>query len=379
MAEKNPGQTGLNICIISDLAGLRAIEGACDALFRSCAQPYIKSSFPYVIADATGLAAPGEWRCIAAFRGEVLAGCLYGRRVSRTVMGLALPVFELQTELLLEEPGGEYVLAALLAALQDDQSDCLYVAFKHLSPPAFEVLERCLRSMNRRFSWHWAGYVYHVDTSGTEAAFLGGLDGKKRREIDRRERRLGARHALEYVCDEGSDPVLDAQRLEEFIALEDSGWKGSRYSSIMRRAGMRQFYRELVMSASRAGQTVWHSLRIDGRPVAMYLCLRSHGTLWLPKVAYDEAFARDCPGILLTHRILKWCHARDDINEVNCTSGAAWMQSWNPQKRHLRNLNLYGATLKSQLAWQALTLRHAVRTWRQDKNAPPIGYDQPIA
>jgi hypothetical protein len=377
MAERSTRQASLKIRIISDLAELRSIEGAYDALFRSCARPHIKSSFPYVIADASANTPPGAWRCIAAFEAEALTGCLYGRRVQRKVMGLTLPVFEIQADPLLGMQDGNRVLEGLLGALQDDQEDCLYVAFKLLSPPHFEVLDRYLRHMNRRFTWQWAGYGFHIDTSVSEAVFLQSMDGKKRREIDRRGRRLGAERAVEYVCDEDSDPELNAQRFEEFIALEDSGWKGSNQTSLKRRPGLECFYRELVAAASPAGMTVWHTLRIDGRPAAMCLCLRIHGTLWEYKIAYDEAYVRDCPGVLLTHRLLKWCIARGDINELNCISGAAWMQTWSPQKTHYRFLNLYNETLKSRLVRRVLALRNAARAWRRDRNAPPSGYDKP--
>lgn len=368
----------LTIRLISDLAGLRSMEGAYHARFQSCARLHIKSSFPYVVADASTHAEPGAWRCVAAFQGGTLAGCLYGRRVPRKVMGLALPVFEVLSDPLVGGPDGDHVLDALIEALQDDQRDCLYVAFKSLSPPAFDALERCLRRLNRRFAWHWAGYGFHVDTSVSEADFLKGLDGKKRREIDRRERRLGAQRVIDYVCDEVPDAELNAQRYEEFIALEDSGWKGSNHSSLRRKPELQRFYRGVVEGASRAGMMVWHALRIDGRPAAMGLCLRSHGTLWQPKIAYDEAFAQDCPGILLTHRILKWCVARGEIHELNFGSGPAWVQTWNPLKTHYRSVNLFNAALKSRLACQALALRGAVRAWRRGRNAPPSGYDKPV-
>lgn len=376
-ARRSAVKAEFDIRIISDLAELRSVEGAYDTLFRSCARPHIKSSFPYVVADAAASAAPGAWRGVAAFRGEALIGCLYGRRVPREVMGLAPPVFEIPADPLLGAADGERVLEGLLGALQDDQRDCLYVSFRHLSPPGFEALERCLRRLHRRFRWQWAGYGFHVDTSVSEAAFLKSLDGKKRRETDRRARRLALERVVDYVCDEVSDPELNAQRFEEFLALEDSGWKGSNHSSLKRRPELQRFFRELVASAARAGLMVWHALHIDGRPAAMALCLRSHGTLWQPKIAYDEAHARDCPGILLTHHLLKWCIADGGIDELNCISGAAWMEAWNPRKTHYRSVNLFNATLRSQLACQALTLRSAARAWRRGSNAPPLGYDKP--
>lgn len=93
-------------------------------------------------------------------------------------------------------------------------------------------------------------------------------------------------------------------------------------------------------------------------------------------MAYDEAHARDCPG-LLTHHMLKWCLARGDIHEMNSISGAAWMETWNPRKTHYRYLNLFNDTLKSQLAGHALRMRDAGQAWRRGRDAPPTGYDKP--
>ena len=70
--------------VIADRDELMSLEPAYHALFASSHRAHIGTSFPYVIADAGSSRASAGWRLFAAFEGESLVGCLYGRRTKRT-------------------------------------------------------------------------------------------------------------------------------------------------------------------------------------------------------------------------------------------------------------------------------------------------------
>jgi hypothetical protein len=376
------GMSTLTVQVISAVAELRALEQQLHALFASCAAPHIGSAFPYLIADVAADLPHEPWRVYAAFRDGALVGSLFGRRLVRRIARRRLPVFQIGSKFvadpLVHEADGEAVLRRLLEALQEDQSDCAMFEFRRLTPPAFEILQQCAEEMGLPFQWQWAGYGFKFDTSVARAQFLERIDGKGRRELNRRERRLAREHASEYVREQGLGAKADMERFESFMALEDSGWKGTNETSIRRRPGYEPYFRELVRSASRAGLLTWYALRVDGRTVAMYLALRSHATLWVPKVAYDEAFAVHSPGFLLKHHVLMQCLADPAIREVNNISGAHWAQLWNPARIQYRTATLFGRSLRSRLARGVLVTKDLVRRARGKPDPALRGYDRPF-
>jgi hypothetical protein len=372
----------LTVQVISDVGALRAIEQQHNALFAAASAPHIGTSFPYLIADVVADAAGEPWRVYAAFRDGTLAGCLFGQRMFRRIARRQLPIFQIGGRLiadaLLSVADREAVLRQLVEALQTDQSDCVMFVFRRLTPPAYEILRHCAEQMRLPLRWQWAGYGYRVDTTSSWEDLLARMDGNKRREIHRRGRRLAREHTCEYLHEEGLGADADMERLESFMALEDSGWKGENETSIRRRTGYEPYFRELVRSASRAGLLSWHALRVDGRAVAMYLALRSHATLWLPKIGYDEAFAVYSPGFLLKHYVLGRCAADPTIREVNSISGAQWAETWKPERIQYRTATLFGRGLRSTLARGVLGARDLVRRARGKPDPAAEQYDRPL-
>lgn len=351
----------LQIRVFTDPAELLAVEHAYQALFDASDNPHIDSSFPYLMADAAVRRKDQEWRCFAAFRGDTMVGCLFGYRTQRKILGLTLPVFGIGTgnvgDLLLETSGDQNTLRLLIEAMLEDQADCTLFTFKRLTPSAFHVVHDTLTHSQKRFVWRWAGYGFKVDTSSSEAEFMSNLSRNRRQSIKRMQRRLFETYPAEYIIEQKPGVETNMERLEEFMRLEDSGWKGKKGSSILRRQGYEPYFREVVRHAGRAGLMVWYSLCVDDQIIARQFCLRSHNTLWIPKTAYDEQFSRYGPGILMNHFSLLDCVKQSSINEMNNISGTPWFVDWNPSRIEYRTVHLFGDTVKSRLVHALLKSR----------------------
>lgn len=370
------------VCVIADRDELRSLERAYHELFASSHRAHIGSSFPYVIADTASSRVAAGWRLFAAFDGETLVGCLYGRRTTRTVFGVSLPMFEIGTEFasdpLLRDRSNDHVLPSLIEALQQDQRDCVFFRFSRLSPESFGVVERSLRGTTLPFEWKWSGYGFRVDTSVSKAQLRAGLGKRRRQDIERRQRRLAEAYAVEYECCRDEDADASLAHLEEFVALEDSGWKGRSQTSIRRKRGLESYVRDLVCSATRAGLTRWCTLRLDGRAVAMTMCHQSHDTMWFPKVAYDESLASYSPGVLLTHHLQLQCCDSAEINELNFMSGAPWTQIWNPTRVEYRWVTFFNDSAKARLLYAALRWRNLAQRTLHNNAPTATDRDKPI-
>jgi CelD/BcsL family acetyltransferase involved in cellulose biosynthesis len=116
------------------------------------------------------------------------------------------------------------------------------------------------------------------------------------RELQRSGRRLADRGALLFTAT--SQPV--AAEIEEFFALEASGWKGEAGTAAASRDDTRSFFKTALAALAAEGKVTLNRLLLDGRAIAAAITLRSGGAAWYWKTAYNEAFAPQAPGMLLT-------------------------------------------------------------------------------
>lgn len=135
------------------------------------------------------------------------------------------------------------------------------------------------------------------------------LSGRHRRDLRRHERRLGeALGGSPVVTDESSR----AGAVEEFMAVEASGWKGDRGDALRVRAAHAQFFRELCDGFRAAGRLQLLAYGVPGR-TASYKCnLLTPAGVFCFRIAFDESVGRFRPGLQLELRMIDWFAERMD-------------------------------------------------------------------
>lgn len=138
---------------------------------------------------------------------------------------------------------------------------------------------------------------------------------KKRKEINRLANRLAEQGTVAYAT---LAPGEDSEAwAAAFLALEARGWKGEAGSALACQARTAALFRETLAGAHARGQLDFHRLDIDGRPIAMLINFLSPPGSFSFKIAFDEAYARFSPGVLLQRYNLRILERRD----------IAWMDS----------------------------------------------------
>lgn len=129
------------------------------------------------------------------------------------------------------------------------------------------------------------------------------LSGRRRKELRRVRRRLDERlgGGLGLVdLAAGATPQALETALQEFLALEAAGWKGTDGGAIAGRPAERVFFLEACRALAAQGRLEVLALRgREGRAAAMALVLRDGDTQFTFKIAYDEQHAACSPGLLL--------------------------------------------------------------------------------
>jgi CelD/BcsL family acetyltransferase involved in cellulose biosynthesis len=136
---------------------------------------------------------------------------------------------------------------------------------------------------------------------GREDYVVHAVNAKMRKELARKQRRLS--DLGEVAHDAATDPLAVRAALQDFLALEEKGWKGRAGTATAQDTALRHFMESVVVGLARRGQARADSLSVSGQPVAITVLLRSGACAWLWKIAYDEAFARLSPGMQLTRDI----------------------------------------------------------------------------
>ncbi len=153
------------------------------------------------------------------------------------------------------------------------------------------------------------------------------VDGKYRREMRRRQNKLEKVNPLKFelYCDqEGLDPALD-----EFFAVEASGWKGRGGSAIRDDDSAERFWRQLSHDAARRRQLRLHLLRSGDGVIAGQLGIVFAKTYYCLKIGYDDRYGEFGPGALTTREAVRHC-LEDPQIDVYDFAGAAlpYMRNW---------------------------------------------------
>lgn len=118
-----------------------------------------------------------------------------------------------------------------------------------------------------------------------------------RRELSRLRRRLAEQGRLEYRIARSPDEIRPA--FEHFLALEASGWKGRRGTAMAVDRFRAAFAREAVNNLAERDCVRIHTLRLEGRVIAILIVFTVSGEAWTWKTAYDETLRAFSPGMLL--------------------------------------------------------------------------------
>ena len=123
------------------------------------------------------------------------------------------------------------------------------------------------------------------------------LSGKKRKELRRQFSRLSELGAVKF--ERRTDAVELERWIDEFLALEHSGWKGSAGSALASHQSTARLFREALAGAAANGRLERLTLTLDGDPLAMLASFLTPPGAFSFKTAFDERFSRFSPGVLL--------------------------------------------------------------------------------
>ena len=119
-----------------------------------------------------------------------------------------------------------------------------------------------------------------------------------------------------------------AEALQDFLDLERRSWKGAQGTALAQDEGLCAFYTDLLSRLHARDSVRFHTLTLDGAPVAIEMIVRFGPTLVVHKVTFDEAHAKASPGNLIWSHTLEHACADPEITSVDLLAMDELMSRW---------------------------------------------------
>jgi len=249
-------------------------------------------------------------------------------RIERRRYGIAVPLLVGWTHPfgplgtpLVDRDAGAAVISAWFdhLASRPDLPDLLLMPFLPVAGPIAQAFATALTQRDGKCMALAGHQRALLAPAGTREHYLDhAIGAKKRKELRRQRKRLAEAHAL--VSSTVREPAAMAAALGDFLSLEAAGWKGRAGTAARSDERIRTFLENAVTGLAREGKARISRLRAGGRPIAAIVTLQSGATAWCWKIAYDEAFARFSPGVLL---LLEETQALLDDPGIACADSCA--------------------------------------------------------
>ncbi|OBV11481.1 Protein involved in cellulose biosynthesis (CelD) [Erythrobacter dokdonensis DSW-74] len=200
--------------------------------------------------------------------------------------------------------------------------------------------------------------------TGSAAYLEAAIGPKKRKELRRQHNRLAEEGAL--VFERLDDDAGLAEWIAEFLALEADGWKGKAGSALACAPNTRALFAAALSGAAATGRLERLALRLDGRAIAMLVNFITPPGAYSFKTAFDEAYARFSPGMLLQLENLALLERRNVVWADSCAVEGHPMieRIWRDKRRMVsRNIAIGGplrrGCFRLLMAWETRPRRNA--------------------
>lgn len=212
-----------------------------------------------------------------------------------------------------------------------------------------------------------------IEVGACADEYLARAMAKKRlREVRRKFRVFETRgHFERRVLRPGDDLT---PWVEDFLALEASGWKGQGGTAFRCQAADAAFLREMAAEAHAAGRLQGLGLYLDGKPVALKLNLLSPPGAFSFKIAFDESFYSQSPGVLLEVAHIEHLHAARPVRWMDSCAVAhhPMIDKLWTERRAVQTLYLATGRAPGDLLVSLMPLGRWLKRLVRRRAAPPV-------
>jgi CelD/BcsL family acetyltransferase involved in cellulose biosynthesis len=188
-----------------------------------------------------------------------------------------------------------------------------------------------------------------VATSGAWDDYHRGLSSRITSNLPRLRRRAAREIGPMTVTERYPAPGDVDALLNGFAAIERSGWKGRKGSSLAQRPDLSGFFRRYCRRAAERGRLRVMTLTFGADTAAMELSIEAYERIWQLKIGFNDAFARYYPGLQLTEASIRAAFDRRLQSYEFLGVAEPWEARWRPDQRACRLLLSYPRTARGMV------------------------------
>lgn len=213
----------------------------------------------------------------------------------------------------------------------------------------------------------------YLDFSSGLDSFWAGYSSKFRKGLQKKMRKAEEQGSLRLDCVTQVDALQPA--FEQFLQVEDSGWKGQRGTSIVKQPAKLAYYQSLLQSYGELGQCQINLLYLDNTVIAAQFGVQVNGRLYLLKIGFREDFAAISPGYLILGKLIEYGCQTGQLGSVSFVTGVDWINRWHPKTQPVGIFYTHNGTLYSSLLVKGLVAAVKFKNRRAAVTAAAVQVD----
>lgn len=264
---------------------------------------------------------------------------------------------------LLDKCKPDYALNILLSSIKrSGKWHAVQFDWRPINKVVEKEIGEVLRENNIR--WHQSGMMRRAILTPRESGveYLDRiLTKKKKKTFSRRIRQLEKLGRLEWRFIQDENRVMQAA--EDFVRLENDGWKRERGSSIASRASDMKFFMTVIANCAARRKVFFTEFRLNGEAISSTCNFTSGKTGFAFKLGWDERFAKQGLGLLSEYELVK--RAPEVISDLEFVDSGTLPGSYlECLWREYRMLvsGFYSLNLRASLYLSALGILREIRT-----------------
>ncbi len=213
-------------------------------------------------------------------------------------------------------------------------------------------LERIVKKNRYPFNIESRLKIPFVAVEGDWETYHNGLKGRFKKEIRRKTKKLSEMGTLRYSV---NTTPLEPAVFNDFLTLEDRGWKGKNGSSILKRGHLFKLYTSLTATKKECFEMINFNLYLNEMLISSSLCFQSMDRLYIFKITYDEAYGKYSPGLLLRLYELEYCF-KNNLKKYDFSGKAQkWMGFFTNRNHFSMDVVIYQRHLSSLVRYLGYT------------------------
>ncbi|MFH0974669.1 MAG: GNAT family N-acetyltransferase [Spirochaetota bacterium] len=226
----------------------------------------------------------------------------------------------------------------------------------------------CAAALDVNKSFRNTHYSKYLHFSKGYEDFIERYSNKFRKDLLKKMRKIEEKGNLELrILQEGKD--LDAA-FNQFLQVENSGWKGQDGTSILKQPWKLNYYMYLKQHFSSLGLCRINLLTLNDEAIAAQFGIAISNKLYLLKIGFREDFSEFSPGFLLLYKLIERYCQEKSLHTISFVTGVDWINRWHPDAVSVGIFYSSNGSILSTLTVRALRAVLKIREAIKAKSSP---------